>query len=308
MLSGFGLTLAAVVVAARCGIWAATGVVPVASTFSPAVADCVLYRSAERKVVRDNAVRHRKFAGWYWLLDHIEPPSRVLTELMVRIAHISPVILDMACGEMSRHGTSYAQPYVERALSSYLKSKLSPEAYRIANLKMRLVWTTMRDAVMYGMPKHLLDRWSHDAAFHVQAHRRLLSSSREIEQSRLDEQAARTRSRVVAVVPDDVPDADADDELADALRAAASLTPDSDLVTEDGLSEMGDDPEESGNLGEAELWEPATIVPTRENTPPPPVTEFDRQAIQNAIRDASAQGPRAESELREVRDDLSVAW
>jgi len=308
MLHGFGLTLAAVVVAARCGIWASTSVVPRVNVASPAVADCVLYDPDKDIVVRDSAHRHRAYKGWYWLLSRIDTPSRLLEELMIRIAHVSPVLLDMACGEMSRHGTSYAQPYVERAVSSYLKSKLSPDAYAIANLNHRLVWSALREAVMCGMPVHLLDRWARDPAFHVQAHRRLLSSSKEIEQSRLDEHAARTRSRELTVVPDEATDVDADHELTSALRAAAPMTPEDDLVTEDGLSEWGGAADEFLDPDGVDLPVDVTAIPSREHTPPPPVTEVDRQAIMDAIRDASAQGPRAESELRDARDDLTVQW
>lgn len=308
MLVGLGRTLAALIVAIRCGVWAATQIGPDNSVVAQPIRSCVYYRPEKDNIYREKGTARKDYAGWYWLLERVEPPSKALEELMIRVSHIAPVILDMACAERSHTTGSYALPYVQRAVSTYLRAKLSPDAYAMANLHLPLVWSTMREAALHGMPETAVRAWSTDQVFHIQAHRRLLTSAKELEESRRQESSALAHSIHVGMPPDEVPDTDADDELAAALRSSARVSPGVDLESVVSMSEV--DPEEFQSAGPQTPVEPgaATVVPSRMGTPPPAMTDEDRAAILETMHAQPVQPQHAESEMADVSSHIPAQW
>lgn len=308
MLAGLGRTLAALIVAIRCGVWAATGISPDANVVAQPIRSCVYYRPEKDSIYREKGTARKDYAGWYWLLQRVEAPSKAMEELMLRIAHIAPVMLDMACAERSHTTGSYALPYVQRAVSTYLRSKLSSEAYAMANLHLPLVWSTMREASLHGLPETAIRAWATDEVFHIQAHRRLLTSTRELEESRRREAAALVHTVHIGLPPDEVPDTDADDELAAALRSSARPAPGADLESVVSMSDV--DPEEFQSAGPSTPLEAgaATVVPSRTGTPPPQITDAERNAILESMHAQPLQQAHAASEMADVSSHIPAQW
>lgn len=306
--TGMGRTLVALATAVRCGVWASLNRVPASNDI--AKSQVLKFRLKDGKLYRLAMADCREKAAWYYAYEAIDPISDRTEELMHRVAHIAPVFLDMECAEMTRQALSYASPYVERGISSYLRSKLSAEAYAIANFDKPLVWSLLRQSAVLGQPVDLIKSWATDTVFHIQAHRRILSTREEIAASKRREDSHRSRSSAVMIqIPDDA-DSVIDDEFAAAVRSVRPRVMSADMESVAAWSAWGDAGLATGSpIAFAPASPPLeTAVPSRVHTPPPRMTSEEAHEIRTAVANATASGQRAVSEMMGVQDDQTVAW
>lgn len=306
--TGMGRTLVALATAVRCGVWASLGRVPVDSGITQS--KVLKFRLKDGKLYRMAMADCKEKAAWYYAYEAIDPISDRMEELMHRIAHIAPVFLDMECAEMTRQALSYASPYVERGISSYLRAKLSAEAYAIANFDKPLIWSLLRQSAVLGQPVDLVRSWATDTVFHIQAHRRILSTRDEIAASKRREDAYKSRSSSVIIqVPDDS-DSVIDDDFAAAVRSARPRVMSADMESVAAWSAWGDNGPGSRSPVMSAPASPIaeTAVPSRVATPPPMITQSQANEIRAIVADAASSGQRAVSEMMGVQDDATVAW
>lgn len=304
--TGFGRAMACLAVAVRCGVWAALGFVPTYDS----VCNVAKYRLKDGMVYRIAMSECRDQAAWYYAYDSTAAVSERMEELMHRVAHVAPVFLDMECAEMARQAVSYASPYVERGISSYLRAKLSPEAYAIANLDKPLVWSLLRQAAVLGQAEANVKHWATDAVFHIQAHRRVLSTTAEVVASRRREEACRAKSSHVMIETDDAQGYSIDTDFAAAVRAARPRPPSDDLESIAGFSTWDTTEQDLSGASTpvgAYSWD-KTAAPSRVATPPPAMTTQEADQIRSAVAGAAASGERAVSEMMGAADDQTVAW
>lgn len=306
--TGMGRTLVALATAVRCGIWASLNRVPASTDMLHS--QVLKYRLKDGRLYRMAMADCKEKAAWYYAYDATEPISDRTEELMHRVAHIAPVFLDMECAEMTRQALSYASPYVERGISGYLRSKLSAEAYAIANFDKPLVWSLLRQSAVLGQPVDMVRSWATDTVFHIQAHRRILSTREEVAASKRREDAYKSRSNSVIIqVPDDA-DSVIDDDFAAAVRSARPRVMSADMESVAAWSAWGDVGAGSRSPVASAPASPIaeTAVPSRVHTPPPPMTIEQANDIRAAVADAAASGRRAVSEMMGAQDDQTVAW
>jgi len=306
--TGMGRTLVALATAVRCGVWAALSRVPASQGI--AYSKVLRYRLKDGKLYRVSMGECREKAAWYYAYDATDPISDRMEELMHRVAHIAPVFLDMECAEMTRQALSYASPYVERGISSYLRTKLSTEAYAIANFDKPLIWSLLRQASVLGQLTDNVRAWATDTVFHIQAHRRILSTKDEVAASKRREDAYKSRSSAVLIqVPDDT-DSVIDDDFAAAVRSTRPRVMSADLESVAAWSTW-DDSELTNSfttMSPARSPIAQTAVPSRVPTPQPAMTPQEADAIRAAVATAAASGERAVSEMAGAVDDQTVAW
>lgn len=306
--TGMGRTLVALATAVRCGVWASLDQVPAGDDI--AQSQVLKYRLKDGKLYRMAMADCKDKAAWYYAYDATSPVSDRMEELMHRVAHIAPVFLDMECAEMTRQALSYASPYVERGISSYLRAKLSAEAYAIANLDKPLVWSLLRQSAVLGQPIESVKSWATDTVFHIQAHRRILSTREEVAASKRREDAYKSRSSAVIIqVPDDA-DSVIDDDFAAAVRSTRPRVMSADMESVAAWSAWGDSRLASKSPAASMPPSPVaeTTVPSRVHSPPPAITPTQANEIRAAVADAAASGQRAVSEMMGVQDDQTVAW
>jgi len=306
--TGMGRTLVALATAVRCGVWAALSRVPASK--DTVYSRVLKYRLKDGKLYRVSMSECREKAAWYYAYDATDPISDRTEELMHRVAHIAPVFLDMECAEMTRQALSYASPYVERGISSYLRTKLSAEAYAIANFDKPLIWSLLRQASVLGQAVDDVRSWATDTVFHIQAHRRILSTKDEVAASKRREDAHKSRSHTVLIqVPDDT-DSVIDNDFAAAVRSSRPRVMSADMESVAAWSTWDEAELTSSFMTVSPGRSPIaqTAVPSRAPTPPPAMTSHEADAIRAAVATAAASGERAVSELAGAVDDQTVAW
>jgi hypothetical protein len=308
MSTPLGRLLAALVVAVRCGVWAATNVGPSAAPH--AVSKRLQHKSGKSGVYRAALAGDMSMAAWYSAYVDTEPATAATEELMHRIAFIAPVVLDMQCAELARQSSSYAVPYVQQAISRHLKAKLSREAYSMALLQRNVVWSTLRQASVHAMPVQAVGHWATDGVFHNQAHRRLLNTADEVASSRRQEASLRAAQQPEVIDYAVDMQSEADDEFTAAVRAARPRSMSDDLHTVSGESIWSD---EEGDVAVAvdlplSTRAPTTAVPSRGATPPLEMSHADAEYIRQAARAAQGMGEIAESVHVGAQENLPVEW
>jgi hypothetical protein len=300
--------LCTMVVAVRCGVWASTGFVPSLGV-SPA-SRAAIYEPAKHRTVRKPLSGVNDLDAWYAAFDRTAPMGVSMLELSHWIAHLSPVLLGIQCTIASSAADAFSVPYIQQALSRHLRSKLSRDAYALANFGKNIIWATLQEASVAGMPARAVSAWASDALFQLQAHRRMLSTTAELAASKRQEDALKSKSSVEGMQWEAASTFGIDAAFTSAVRSFKSGSIPDDLGSVIGDFELDDDALVNTTYGHSPIQTPAlgTVVPSRSASPAPEMSKENAAAIRHAIIGAAALGPRAASEILDTNVDEPVQW
>jgi hypothetical protein len=306
--------LTAVIVAVRVGVWASTGVLPIAR-YAP-VESAVYYDAKRDRLWLQGASSATGADAWrlaYRAVPEVKPAA---LEAMLLWCKVAPLILCTACTGLYALSNTYSTPFVDDAMARYLRATASADTQRSMRLDRSLVWDTARAAAVDGMPERLVHAWTDDPLLAVTAERRIMTSEAALRASRLRGERVRAKldagDTVLNLVASDPGSVEHQKALWEAVARAKEEAVDSDDDNESVATALLGDSSE-GKLGLASLSLLERIPEEEALTPgmleePPEVSIEDRAAVARIVRNAHSSMEQPASIAGNLDANMPVAW
>jgi hypothetical protein len=306
--------LAAVIVAVRVGVWSSTKRIP---ALGYSALEEALHYDAKRDRLWLQGASVAKGCDMWRAAYHVAPVVRPgMMEVMLLWCKVAPLVLCTACTGLFALSNTYSTPFVDEAISRYMRSTASQEACVVLRLDRAVVWDAARAAAVEGLPERLVHAWTDDPLLAVTAERRIMTSEQALHASRLRGERVLQKldvgDTVLNLVSSDPGSVEHQKALWEAVARAKSGLCETDDDSESVATALMEDSSER-MLGLSHLSEIEEVSESGTATPhvmaePPEVSLADRRAVADIIRNAHSTMEQPASVAGNMESDLPLEW